>query len=116
MAASAYYAIFEEEQRIRNTRMTKAIKAQQRSNDLEKLAPEHVKAKAKELLLLIQSAYIRSRSWINYNVTDVTIKIENPPAADRMASYRDKALMDFCRKHNTQVRSMGKSLIYHIPH
>ena len=114
-SSSAYLDIFVEDKQLKNTKRMKAIMAQSKSADNAPLVPDHIKARAKELLILIQSAYIRSRSWINYNIGDATVKIEAPCAADKMAAYRDNDLMDFCRKYNTQVTSAGKSLIYHLP-
>ena len=109
--SSAYYDIFEEDKRLKNTKRTKAIMAKAKSIDNAPFVPDHIKARAKELLILVQSAYIRSRSWINYNIKDATIKIEAPCAADKMAAYRDNDLMDFCRKYNTQESHLSPAIL-----
>ena len=112
--SSVYLDMTDDEISFKRKQQLKAIQADAASKSNESICPAHIKTKANELLLLVQSAYMRSRSWKNYRAKTATVKVENPCAADKMAAYRDDDLMSFCRHHNIKTTTSGKSLIFHI--
>ncbi len=91
-----------------------AKRAVKKYNDTyEHLYTADEKAEGAALLAQAQSAFIRSRCWLNYRKKTMVVKVESPTSADRVTAAVS-AFEQAIAVYNPDLRHDGGHYLFHI--
>lgn len=57
-----------------------------------------------------------TKVYLNYNGKTIAVKVDSARAVDELAADNDPELKRFCKVHNVVKRTVGRSIIYHLPY
>lgn len=85
------------------------------SRDNIALWDNDTKALAQHLREMLVSAYIRSRTFLNYRQKFILVKVERVQAADKCQSRKEIAAIEqFCEKHDIRIKESRGHRLFEV--
>lgn len=110
----SYYDIDEDLRSPQGAFIARRDVEQQNRKNKEKFTPSEIEQGLK-FKDMVDNAFFRRRTFLNYRETFMTVKIEAPKSVDKVSQeYRD--VMSFAKNNNYVIKNGRASVIFELCH